>query len=210
MRSRIRSASLRSAAKNNECWLVLKVQPVWCLMTSQRTTLFQVMLALLANPGAFGQPAAAPRFFTSVVANPAAPTITILPAATGALLRNPGFSNASLDLGRVSYFRGTSAPGESSQRHSRSFVTSTRFVLRVDCPATSAVSKVNVTMSRMDSADTHLMRIDGTPVRSAEQVLVQSMPCGSQGEHRLDVEVPVSTPAGPISSNVAFLATLNR
>jgi hypothetical protein len=36
------------------------------------------------------------------------------------------------------------------------------------------------------------------------------MPCGSGGEHRLDVEVPVSTPAGSIGSNVAFAATLQK
>jgi hypothetical protein len=40
--------------------------------------------------------------------------------------------------------------------------------------------------------------------------LVQSMPCGSGGEHRLDVEVPISTPAGSIGSTVVFGATLNR
>jgi hypothetical protein len=36
------------------------------------------------------------------------------------------------------------------------------------------------------------------------------MPCGSSGEHRLDVEVPVSTPAGSIASTIAFEATLRR
>jgi hypothetical protein len=36
------------------------------------------------------------------------------------------------------------------------------------------------------------------------------MPCGSGGEHRLDVEVPVTTPAGSIGSTVAFVATLKR
>jgi len=168
------------------------------------------MLALLANPGAFGQPVAAPGILTPQVANPAAPTVIILAAATGALLRNQGASNASLDLGRVSYFRGTSAPGQSSQKHSGALIISTRFGLKVDCPGTAASSKVNVTMSRLDYADSHAIRIDGTPVRSSEQTLMQSMPCGSSSEHRLDVEVPVSTPAGPISSNVAFVATLNR
>ena len=52
--------------------------------------------------------------------------------------------------------------------------------------------------------------IDGTTVGPAAQTLVQSMPCGSGGEHRLDVEVPVSAPAGSIGSTVAFVATLNR
>jgi hypothetical protein len=179
-------------------------------MNSKHTALFPVwMLVLLANRAAFGQAAGAPRTISPVAA-PAAPTVTILAAATGALVRSQAAGNASLDLGRVSYFRGTSAPGESRQKNSRSFVISTRFALRVDCPGSSASSKVNVTISRLDAAASHIITIDGTTVGPAAQTLVQSMPCGSGGEHRLDVEVPVSTPAGSIGSSVAFAATLNR
>jgi hypothetical protein len=36
------------------------------------------------------------------------------------------------------------------------------------------------------------------------------MACGSSGEHRMDVEVPISTPSGPIGSSVVFVATLKR
>jgi hypothetical protein len=136
--------------------------------------------------------------------------ITILAAATGALVRTQAAGNASLDLGRVSYFKGTSAPGQSRQKNSRSFVISTRFALKVDCPGSAASSQVNVTMSRLDAAASHAIAIDGTSVGSAAQTLVQSMPCGSGGEHRLDVEVPVTTPAGSIGSTVAFVATLKR
>jgi hypothetical protein len=168
------------------------------------------MLALLVNRAAFGQPAGAPRAINPVVAAPAAPTVTILAAATGALVRSRAAGNASLDLGRVSYFRGTSAAGESRKKNSRSFVISTRFALRVDCPGSSASSKVNVTISRLDAAASHTITIDGTTLGSAAQTLVQSMPCGSGGEHRLDVEVPASTPAGSIGSTVAFVATLKR
>jgi len=175
-------------------------------MNSKHALLFRTgMLALLVNRAAFGQ---APRSTTLVVAAPAAPTITILPAATGALLRSQGANHASLDLGRVSYFRGSSAPGESSQKTSRSLVVSTRFGLRVDCPGSAPFSKVNVTMSRLDGAPSYAITIDGTTVRSAAETLLQSMPCGSAGEHRLDVEVPVSTPSGSIGSTVAFEASL--
>jgi len=177
-------------------------------MISKHAFIFRTgMLALLINRAAFGQSAGAPRSSTPVVA-PAAPTITILPAATGALLRSQGPNRASLDLGRVSYFRGTSAPGESSRKTSRSFVVSTRFELRVDCPGSAPFSKVSVTISRLEAAPSHAITIDGTPVRSEAQTLLQSMPCGSAGEHRLDVEVPVSTPEGSIGSTVAFEATL--
>ncbi|MDP8980731.1 MAG: hypothetical protein M3O35_09085 [Acidobacteriota bacterium] len=168
------------------------------------------MLGILASSSAFGQQAGVPRTVTPAATTPAAPAITILAAPTGALIRSQTASNASLDLGRVSYFKGPSNPGETSQKRSKSFVVSTRFALRVDCPGSSAASKVDVTMSRMDAASSHAITIDGTTLGSSAQTLVYSMPCGSSGEHRLDLEVPVSTPAGSIGSSVAFLATLKK
>jgi hypothetical protein len=168
------------------------------------------MLLLLVNRAAFGQSFSTLRTITPVAPAPAAPVITILAAATGALVRTQAAGNASLDLGRVSYFQGTSAPGESRQKNSRSFVISTRFALKVDCPGSAASSQVKVTMSRLDAAASHAISIDGTTVGSVAQTLVQSMPCGFGGEHRLDVEVPVSTAAGSIGSTVAFVATLKR
>jgi hypothetical protein len=168
------------------------------------------MLLLVANRAAFGQPAGGPRTITPIVAAPSAPMITILAAATGALVRSQAAGNASLDLGRVSYFKATSAPGESSRKNYGSFVISTRFALKVDCPGSSSSSQVNVTMSRLDAAASHAITIDGSTLGSAPQTLVQSMPCGSGGEHRLEVEVPVSTPAGSIGSTVAFVATLKK
>jgi hypothetical protein len=65
-------------------------------------------------------------------------------------------------------------------------------------------------MSRLDAAASHAITIDGTTVGSAPQILAQSMPCGSGGEHRLDVGIPVSTPAGSIGSTVAFVAALRK
>jgi hypothetical protein len=180
-------------------------------MNSEHTALFPVcMLMLVAGRAAFGQPVVAPRVVTPMVAASAAPTITFLSAATGVLVVSHGAGNASLNLGRVSYFNGTSAPGESSQRNTGSFVVSTRFALEVDCPGSSSSSKVDVTMSRLDAAASYAIAIDGTTVGSAPQIFAQSMPCGSAGEHRLDVEVPVSTPAGSIGSTVAFMAALKK
>jgi hypothetical protein len=180
-------------------------------MNTQVTTLFSVwMLAPLMAFAASGQPSGAPRAVPAAAATPAAPTVTILSASTGAMIRSEGAGNAALDLGRVSYFRGASAPGESSKKTSGSLVISTRFVLKVDCPGSSPSSQVNVTMSRTDAAASHSMAIDGIIVGSVAQVLAQSMPCGSSSEHRLDLEVPVSTPAGPIGSTVAFEATLRK
>ena len=165
---------------------------------------------MFATQAAFGQQAGALRAMTPVAAMPAAPTITILTAATGALVRGQGAGRDSLDLGRVSYFKGASVPGGTRQQNPGSFVISTRFALKVDCPGSSPLSKIKVTMARQDAAASQTITIDGTTVGSAAQTLVESMPCGSGGEHRLDVEVPVTTPAGSIGSTVAFVATLKR
>ena len=173
--------------------------------------LFSVwMLVLLANGAAFGQPAVARRSTSLAVAAPAAPTITVFTAGAGAMVRSQGVNTATLNLGLASYFNGTSAQGETSQKEPGAFVISTTFALRIDCPGSSGSSQVNVTMSRLDAGPSHAITIDGIKLGSAPQPLLQSMPCGSSGEHRLDVEGPVSTLAGSIGSTVAFAATLSR
>ena len=170
----------------------------------------ELMLALFAWQAATGQSITLPRQMTPVLGAPPVPAITIFAAATGALLRSDGASNASIDLGRIIYFGGTSASGETSGKNARSMVITTRFALRVDCPGSSSSSRINLTVSRLDAASSHSISIDGKDIGFAPQTLVPFMPCGLAGEHRLDVEIPISTPAGSMGSSVAFAATLQR
>jgi hypothetical protein len=180
-------------------------------MNSKYTALFHAcVLMLLTNSAALGQPGGTPRIKQPILAATAAPTITIVSAATGVPVRSLGAGNSSLDLGSVSYYKGTSTPGETSQKDSTSFVVSTRFALRVDCPGSLASSQVSVTMARLDAAASHAIAVDGTKLGLGTQILTPSLTCGSAGEHTLAVEVPLSTPAGPIGSTVAFVATLKR
>ena len=181
-------------------------------MSAKQRALFRGWIVMLLATGvAFGQQIGGPRIIIKpTVASPVAPTITILTAAAGALVRSQGLGNASVDLGRVSYFKGHSAPGESLHEITKSFVISTRFALKIDCHGSSFPSSVNVTMSRMDTDAADGITIDGTRLGAAAQILMQSMPCDSSTEHRLEVEVPVATPAGSLGTSVAFLATINR
>src|SRR5580704_103943 len=118
-------------------------------------------LCLLANLVAFGQSAGTPRMTMPVVA--AAPTIAILAAPAGARLESQGANNATVNLGPISYFKGTSAAGETSQKNPGSFVVSTGFELKVDCPGNSS-SQVNLTASRLDASASHAIAIDGIPL----------------------------------------------
>ncbi len=160
---------------------------------------------LLATEATFGQLVGLPR-----VAVISAPTVTIVTAASGAIILNQGPGSASLNLGGVSCFRGTSAAGESSKRTANSFVITTRFSLRVDCPGNPASKQVTVAMSRMDAAASHDMSIDGMKLGTMARILEQSMSCGSSAEHSLEVEIPNWTLAGSIGSTIAFEATLKK
>ncbi len=178
-------------------------------MNFRQAALCSVLL-LPAGQAALGQRVGAPRILTSGVSAPAAPIITILTAATGGMVRGHGASRASLALGQVAYFSRSSAPGVKSNRRSKSLVISTRFAIKVDCPGSSPSSKVDVTIALLAGDASYSIGIDGTTLGQAPQPLAQSMLCGSEAEHRLDVEVPVSTPAGSIGSTVAFVAALRK
>jgi hypothetical protein len=174
-------------------------------MTYNRRALFRAaMVVLLAIRPTSGQSIA------PVAAGAATPTVSILTVSSGVEVRNLRANRASLDLGSVSYFQKRSAPGQSMRKYSKSFVISTRFALRVECPASSSSSRVSVTMSRLDGDTLPAIRIDGTTLGSSTQSLTQSMSCGSDGEHRLDVEIPIASPAGLLGSNIVFVATLSR
>ena len=173
---------------NYHCWALFRV----------------TMVVLLAIRPTSGQSIAA------VATGATTPTVTILAASSGVAVRNLRANRASLDLGSVSYFQKRSAPGQSMSKNSKSLVISTRFALRVECPASSSSSRVSVTMSRLDGDTLPAIRIDGTTLDSSAQTLTQSMSCGSDGEHRLDVDIPIVAPAGLLGSSIAFVATLSR
>jgi hypothetical protein len=120
-------------------------------MNSKSRDLLLVWIVILfANRATFGQLTRGPRTISPVADALGAPTITIFTAATGTLIRSLGPNNASLDLGRVSYFQGVLVPGQTVRKSFGSIMISTRFNLRVDCPGSPSFSRVNVTISRRD------------------------------------------------------------
>jgi hypothetical protein len=159
------------------------------------------LLALIASQAAFAQVAGAPRVAVLT------PVISIVSSPSGVPVRTFGQGDSVLDLGAVSYFRGASIAGESTSKQPGAMVVSTRFTFRVDC---SPASLVDVTMTRLDADPSHGIAVDGITVSTAAQVFAQSLLCGTSGEHRLDLEVPISTPAGTMASTVAFVATLRK
>lgn len=166
-----------------------------------RTTL---VFAFLLIPGiAYG--ADRVRALAQVVAGAASqrqPTITVLPAASGAPLQSYTPGSASLSFGQAAYYGGHLAPGVAAQKNSGAMILTTRFGLRVDCPVGSPSPSVQVSMSLLDMDPSYVVSVDGRTLTSAPFVVPQW--CGSVAEHRVDVEIPKTKLAGPIANTLSF------
>jgi hypothetical protein len=165
-------------------------------------SLHGLALVLLLAPGpAIGLDRA--RALAQAVALEAQPTISILPAVSGAPVASTA-GGAWLSLGRAAYFGGKLGPGVTALQNHGSLVISTRFSLKVDCHAGPFSPSAEVTLSLASTDPSYGVSVDGARVSSAP--LVTLLPCGSVTEHRLEVEISSSKPEGPIDSTVSFSA----
>ncbi|MGJ5815261.1 hypothetical protein [Paludibaculum fermentans] len=129
--------------------------------------------------------------------------MTILAAASGAPMHGLGTANPALSFGHTSYYAGRSAPGVSQRSSGGSIVMTTQFALKVDCSDTQAVL-VEIEMTLISPDASYTVIVDGAPLSTMTSATVQR--CGSVSEHRLEIEVPKTRPAGPFGSTVSFTA----
>lgn len=133
------------------------------------------------------------------------PTVTVLPAPSGAALQSDAAGGASLNLGQVAYYSGGHlAPGVSAKKNHTALVLSSRFGLRVDCGAGSRSSLAEVTISLADIDPSYTVSVDGVKLSPVPSVTV--LRCGSVTEHKVEIEVPKTRPAGPLGSAITFSA----
>ena len=82
-------------------------------------------------------------------------------------------------------------------------VLATHFALKVDCGGAQSLADVVISLSTGDFS--YAVRVDG--VTLSVLGAVQSLRCGSVSEHRLEVEIPKTRPAGLLLGTVSFSAT---
>ena len=133
------------------------------------------------------------------------PSLSIVTASSGVLVRNLGPNASSVDFGLISYPAGSEAPGANSRENRDSMVISTRFGLRVNCLA-SALSRADISVFLMESSQFRVS-IDGVAVSSEPQLLLVAQGCGSITVHKLEIEVPVYASEGSLLENIGFLLT---
>ena len=136
------------------------------------------------------------------------PTVTVLPAGNGAPVEGYGAGGASLSFGQAAFSGGHPAPGVVERKSGSSMILSTRFDLKVACNAgaRSSWAEVSISLATVDASWS--ISMDGVRLSSAP--FVTELPCSSVTEHRLDVELSDTAPAGPFDTAVSFSARNSR
>lgn len=177
------------------------------VLTIGRFLLFPILAMVVAPPpGTAADRRRAMARIVTAAANQAQPTVTVLPAATGAPLQTYSAGSAILSLGRAAYYGGASASGVSSRKGSSSMTLSTRFALQVDCGANSLSSMAEIAVSLTGLNPSYTLTMDGAKLSSAGSPT--TVRCGSRTEHMIEIEIPKDKPAGPIASTISFAAAL--
>ena len=135
------------------------------------------------------------------------PTVRIVAVPDGADVQAPGGGFSSLDLGHVSWARDSQPWGVSRRKDPSSFGLVTRIGLQVDCGTAGAGRTVSVRAS-LDRQDPHHgILLDGAAMGPSPMGM-SAMPCGSTAEHTLEITIPVTAPAGPLSVTLVFEVNL--
>lgn len=135
-------------------------------------------------------------------------SITFLTAANGAPAQNLGAGQGLLNLGSISYSsRGTGT--EAVQAQKGNFSVSTRFGVRIGEVGRRHAGTVNVSAALVNPNTLRSVRVDGVRLTIVPQIIGRRISYGTVSEHVLQVTIPTSDPAGPLSDVIFVVATPN-
>ena len=177
----------------------------WLPSLSVRRILLCAMAGVILSPCLAADRKQVMAHIVSAAMTQTQPTVTVLPAATGAFLQSYTGGSAVLSLGRAAYYGGATASGVSARKNSGSMTLSTRFALQVDCGGNPLASMAEIAVSLTGLDQSYAVTLDGAKLSLAASPT--TLRCGSRTEHVLEVEVPKSAPAGPIAGTISFAAT---
>lgn len=117
-------------------------------------------------------------------------SVVLVSVAGGAPLKGGNAGQRSMDLGTASFHGGTNALNVSAQKHSTSFVVSTRFGMVVQ-DSTGNVATATV-LAAMASPDVFIFRLDGFQLGTTPQLVQAQAKPGVTTQHLLEIEVPTA------------------
>lgn len=117
-------------------------------------------------------------------------SVQLLNAANGAVMSGGTAAQRSMDMGTVSYQNGSSTLNVSVQKHSTSFVVSTKFGMEVD-DASGKVGSVTV-LAGLAAPDVFIFRVDGFQLGTTPQLIQGQVKPGASVQHLLEIEVPTA------------------
>jgi hypothetical protein len=155
----------------------------------------RTLIAVLVLVSAAASAAASP-------ARPAAPAdafrLVFLEGDAQAPVRRGGADDATIDVGRLAAAR---CPSRGCLRT----VVRRQFRLRVDGVATTA-RFVRTRAYLQSDVPGHRVRLDGRLLTAGPQLIDAMIPIGTPVAHTLEIEVPISEPAGMLAESIVWVA----
>ena len=130
--------------------------------------------------------------------------VQVMASGAGANVRATGSGFGSVDLGHVSWSKPPQAEGVTYTKDQSSFTMATRIGLHVGCSASDAGRLASVSAFVQQAGSTYVILLDGVKMSLSPAVVMAAADCGSTTQHWLQLQVPVTAPAGPINPSLGF------
>jgi hypothetical protein len=139
----------------------------------------------------------------------AMPTVEVVSTASGAIVDGAATGFGALNLGNISWARTNAPLGASHTKDRDSFSITTTIGLRLNCPAIVARRYASIAAILQQPDSRYVVFFDQIPLSAGPTEILPLASCGSVTQHTLQLKVPTSARAGPISANIGFQVTLH-
>jgi hypothetical protein len=151
---------------------------------------------------------------TSAVRSQAQPdwenaSITFLTVANGSPVDSLRSDEGLLNLGTFSCFTRADVNREEIQRHTDSFVVSTRFGLRIGLSSGHLAGTATVSAYLRSTNPLRTLWVDGVRLSMTPGIIARQVSYGVISEHVLKIEVPMSMPDGQMLDSIGVIYTPN-
>lgn len=91
----------------------------------------------------------------------------------------------------------------------RSVVTTRRVIIRIGRPSRELLGTASLRAFLEVSDPRATIRIDGVTLTNSPRLIQTDAPIGSPVSHRIEIEIPVSAPEGPLLASIGWEVTTN-
>lgn len=140
------------------------------------------------------------------IGGPVRVTVRLVSLPGGAEVIGGNSGVGTLDFGRISYFS-PSYPRTATKKDSHALTTTAEFGLELEAPGSSPNGAAMLSAYLAEPSPNCAYLVDGIRLTTAPQVISAHVEYGTITEHRLEMKVPKSAPAGMKRASIIWTVT---